>query len=78
MPENEQSLKQKKIALAQSVHAPMIIELMRDCISQVPIIADTEWKTIVNAITLDVQSTMMRRMVEHIEEIKKGVLHEPK
>jgi len=75
MSENEQSLKQKKIALAQSEHAPVIIELMKDCLSQVPIIADTEWKTIVNAITLDVQSTMMRNMVDRLESIRKGNLH---
>jgi len=42
--ENEQNLKQKKIALATSEHAPVIIELMKDCITTVPIIADTEWK----------------------------------
>ena len=78
MSESEQSLKQKKIALAQSEHAPVIIELMKDCLTQVPIVADTEWKTIVNAITLEVQSTMMRQMVDHLEGIRKGSLHEPK
>ena len=78
MSESEQSLKQKKIILAQSEHAPVVIELMKDCLTQVPIVAETEWKTIVNAITLEVQSTMMRAMVDHLEEIRKGSLHEVK
>jgi hypothetical protein len=75
--ENEQNLKQKKILLATSEHAPVLIELMKDCMPQVPIIADTEWKTIVNAITLEVHGTMLRRMVDYLEEIRKGSLHEP-
>jgi hypothetical protein len=75
---DNQTLKQKKIALAQSEHAPIIIELMRDCLSQTPLIADTEWKTIVNTITLDTQSTMLRSMVDLLENIRKGSLHEEK
>lgn len=74
--ENELSLKQKKITLATSEHAPIIIELMKDCMPQVPIVADTEWKTIVNAITLEVQGTMLRTMVDYLEEIRKGSLHD--
>jgi len=73
---DEQSIKQRKIALAQSEHASVIIELMKDCLSQVPIVADTEWQTIVNAITLDTQSTMLRNMVDYLEAIRKGSLHE--
>jgi len=76
--ENEQTQNQKKISLATSEHAPAIILLMKDCMEQTPIIADTEWKTIVNAITLEVQSTMLRKMVDYLEEIRKGSLHEPK
>jgi len=76
--ETEQSINQKKIALAGSEHAPIIIELMKDCMTQNPIIAKTEWDTIVNAITLEVQGTMLRSMVDHLEGIRKGKLHEPK
>ena len=76
MEEQNLSLKQKKIALAQSEHAPTIIELMKDCMSQTPIVAKTEWETIVNAITLEVQGTMLRAMVDHLENIRKGSLHE--
>lgn len=69
--EEEQSLKQKKFSLASSEHAPVIIELMKDCMDQSPIVADTEFKTLVNAITLEVQSTMLRRMIDLLEELKK-------
>lgn len=76
MEEQNLSLKQRKIALAQSEHASTIIELMKDCMSQTPIVAKTEWETIVNAITLEVQGTMLRTMVDHLENIRNGSLHE--
>ena len=77
MDESEQSLKQKKIILAQSEHARTVIELMRDCASKIPLVADTEWKTIVNTITLDAQSTLIREVADYMEAIRKGLLHEP-
>ena len=70
-------LKQKKIALATSEHAPIVIELMKDCMSQSPIVDKTEWQTIVNAITLEVQGTMLRSMVDLLEAIRTGSLHKP-
>jgi len=75
--EGEQNLKQKKIALATSEHASTIIELMKDCMPQNPIVADTEFKTLVNAITLEVHGTMLRQMVDYLENIRKGSLHDP-
>ena len=72
----DQTLKQRKIALAQSEHATTIIELMRDCTSKSPIIAETEFKTLLNAITLEVEANMMRKVVDHIESIRRGSLHE--
>jgi hypothetical protein len=72
----EETLKQRKIALAQSEHYTTIVELMKDCTSKNPIIADTEFKTLVNAITLEVEANMMRRVVDYIEDIRKGILHE--
>ena len=78
MDENEQNLKQKKMLLAASEHAPVIIELMKDCMAQTPIVAKTEWETIVNAVTLEVQGTMLRSMVDLLEEIRKGGAHDPK
>jgi len=76
--EENQTLVQKKIALAQSEHASTVIELMKDCMEQNPIIADTEFKTLVNAITLEVQGTMLRNMVDYLEKIRNGSLLESK
>jgi len=76
---DNQTANQKKIALAQSEHAPVIIELMKDCMGQPELIdRKSEWATIVNTITLDAQSTMIRKMVDYLEEIRKGILHEQK
>jgi len=74
----EQSMKQKKIMLAQSEHAPIIIELLKDCIEQSPLVGENEFKTLVNAITFDVQSTILRNMVDLLEQIRKGGMHEPR
>jgi hypothetical protein len=78
MNETEQTLKQKKIALAQSEYAPIVIELLKDCIIQKPIIANTEFETLVNAITLEVQGTMLRNMLDYMDNIRNGSLHEIK
>lgn len=72
-----QSLKQKKMALAGSEHAPIIIELMKDCMTKNKgLIGKTQWDTSVNAITLDVQSDMIQRMINYLEAIRKGALIE--
>jgi hypothetical protein len=76
--ETNQNLTQKKIALAQSEHASVVIELMKDIMPQTPIIAETEFKTLVNAITLDVQATMLKDMVDYLEKIRRGFLFESK
>lgn len=73
------SLKQKKIALAQSEHAPIIIELMKDCMEQVPLVdRKSQWNTLVNAVTLEANSDMLRRMVDYLEKIRQGGLLEIK
>ena len=74
-----QTAKQKKIALAQSEHAGTIIDLMKDCMGQ-PELVDrkSEWNTIVNTITMDAQGTMITRMVDYLEDIRKGCLHDIK
>ena len=78
MTDEPQSVEQKKMALAASEHAPVIIELMKDCMSKNDLVAKTQWQTIVNAITLEVQGTMLREMVDYLEAIRKGSLHETK
>lgn len=72
----EETLKQKKIALAQSEHASVIIEIIKDCLPQTPLVAGTEWQTIVNAVTLEAHSTLMLQVTDYINQIRQGILHE--
>lgn len=74
----DQNLKQKKIALAQSEHAPIIVEIIKDCIPQTPLVANTEWETLRNAIIFDTYSTMVVNVVEYLDKIRQGILHEQK
>ena len=76
MEENEQSLRQKKIALATSEHAPIIIELLKDCMHQEGLVGKNEFETLVKAITLDVHGTILRSMVDYLENIRAGGLHD--
>lgn len=76
--QTEQSIKQQKIAFAQARNDGVLIAILKDCMEQTPLIADNEFKTLVNAITLDVQSNLLRRVVDYLEEIRTGSLHDIK
>lgn len=69
-----QSLIQKKIALAQSEHASVIIELIRDVAQKVPLIGKDEWETAKNAVIIDTTSTLMTEMVDYLDRIRRGEL----
>lgn len=71
-----QTLNQRKIALAQSEHASVVIEIIRDCLPATPLVTDSEWGTIVNTITLDANSTLMRAVVDRLDSIRNGILHQ--
>ena len=73
----KQSPNQKKIALAQSEHSETIIELMKDCMPNNPLIGKDQWETTCNTIRLDTQGTLITAMVNLLEEIRKGSLHNP-
>lgn len=74
---DNQTANQKKIILATSEHAATLIELMKDCTTKTELIDEkSEWQTIVNTIRLDAESTMIRRMVDYLEAIRAGSLHE--
>lgn len=72
--EDNQTLNQKKIALAQSGASAVIIELVKDVLQQVPIVGNNEWETIRNAIIIDTSSTLLRDLIDHLENIKSGSL----
>ena len=76
MDEQNQTLVQKKIALAQSEHAPVVLEIIRDCIPKIPIVGDTEFKTLFNAITIDATSTLLNDVAKYLDDIRTGALHD--
>lgn len=73
-----QTIKQLKIALANSQYAPIIIDLIKDCMPQISLVGKSEYETVVNAITFDVRSEIIRRMVDLLAEIRQGSMHEIK
>lgn len=70
-----QSMKQKKIAFAQSPHIEAVIQLLREASTRNPLVADTAHATVVNAVTLDAQSNLIIKFIESIDSIKQGNLH---
>lgn len=71
----EQSIKQKKIAFAQSDHIEAVIVLLREACRQEKLVGDTEYATVVNAVTLDAQSDLIIKFINQIDFIKQGGLH---
>lgn len=73
----EQSIKQKKIAFAQSEHIEAVIQILKECTVQEKLVGDNEFETLKNAITLDANSTTITNFINLIDHIKKGGLHQP-
>jgi len=71
---DEQSNIQKKIAFAQSDHIAIVISLLRECAQQQKLVGETEYATVVNAVTMDAQSDMIIKFISSIDFIRKGGL----
>ena len=72
---DNQSLIQKKIAFAQGGDIQAVIEILKDVRTKhSTIIADDEFKTLVNALTLEIESQIITRFIVEIENIKQGGL----
>jgi len=73
MDELDQTTRQKMISFATSEHAPGAIELLKKCRTQLTtVLADTEFDTIVNALTLEVESNLIQRLVVAIDKVRNG------
>ena len=70
----EQSHIQKKIAFAQSEHIETAISLLKECSRQTKLVGETEYATVVNAVTMDAQGDMIIKFINSIDFIKKGGL----
>lgn len=69
-----QSIIQKKIAFAQSEHVETVLLILKEISRQEKLVGDTEYETIVNAVTMDAQGEMIIRLINTIDFIKKGGL----
>lgn len=67
--------KQKLIALVQSEYGPTVLLLVKSCFVNVPLIGDTEFKTLVNAVTIETQQQLLINLINYMEDIKQGKLH---
>lgn len=76
---DDQSRKQKIITLATSEQAPVVIELLKDCRTELTsVMADTEFKTLVNALTLEIEAQLIGRVVVYLDNVRNGSLHDKK
>jgi len=69
----DQTLRQKMITFATSEQAPGAIELLKKCRTQLTtIMADTEYGTLVNALTLEIEANLIQRLVVVIDKVRNG------
>lgn len=74
---DDQSLKQRKISFANSEHTGVIGAIFDDCRTAMPnLVGETEFETVVNAITTQVEANFKLRLLQYIDSIKKGKLHD--
>lgn len=77
MPEDDlqtQTMNQKKMLFANSGHLDTVILLLREASSHEKLVGDTEYETVVNAVTLDAQSDLIMNFINMIDSIKSGGL----
>jgi len=70
MPEDPNILKQK-IEFANSAHVAIVIQILKECSRQEKLVGDTEYATIVNAVTMDAQGEMIIKFINSLDAIKK-------
>lgn len=69
-----QTLVQKKIAFAQSSHLEAVLAIIRDCTYRDKLVGDSEYATVVNAVTMDTQAQLIMDFIATIDRIKRGDL----
>ncbi len=69
-----QSMNQQKILLANSPQAAVMIELIKDILQKPPLVGNSEFETMRNAIIIDTSSSILRDMVDYLESIRRGAL----
>lgn len=72
--DNENQTIDQQMMVVASQYPHVVIELLKNSLEKRPLIADTEFATIINAVTLDVQSDMILKVSKLMEDIKNGSL----
>lgn len=68
---------QEKIDIANFCLNSKAIELLNECKTPIgSVIGDNEFKTVVNAITLEVEASMIMRFVNYLQDIKNANFHD--
>jgi hypothetical protein len=71
----DQTAKQKKMLFANSEHIATVVMILQECVKREKLIGDTEFSTIVNAVTLDAQSQLIIDFINTLDRIRSGSLH---
>ncbi len=74
------TIEQKVVAFATSEHYQGAVELLKRSLTQITsLIGETEYKTLVNAMTVEFETGLIQRFVVEINKIKTGEnLNQPK
>ncbi len=80
MSETEQTLQQKVVTFATSEHYPGAVELLKRSRTQLQtIIGEDEFHTLLNALTLELETNLIQRFIVMVDDIRTGKnLMEPK
>ena len=70
----EQTMRQRKALFANNVDVGVLVQLLRECSHQGPLVGESEYDTVVNAVRLDAQSDLITELIKQIDLIKKGGL----
>lgn len=71
--EIEQTIEQKVISFATGDHYQGAVELLKRSLTQITsLIGETEYKTLVNAMTVEFETGLIQRFVVEINKIKTG------
>lgn len=68
-----QTAKQQMVTFATSEHCTGAIELLKTCRTQLTtVLADDEFKTLINALTLELEANLIQRFVIAVDNIRTG------
>lgn len=71
--ETEQNLQQKAVSFATSEHYAGAVELLKRSRTQLQtIVADDEFHTLLNALTLELEANLIQRFIVEVDKIRSG------